>query len=116
MIFITNESELKFGTGTVALYFYADWLQFHKKMMIMISKVEESNPNINFFAIDIESFKNYCTRFKVTSIPTVLILGDGGKEVDRIVGLTMTKAFKKVFSDIDCKYKVTNKGENNEES
>lgn len=116
MIFITNESELQMGKGICALYFYADWLLSHKKMQIMITKVEEEKENIKFFAIDIESFKSYCLRFKIDSIPTILVLGDGGLELKRINGLTMTSAFKKVFADIYSLYeaeKTKNSGDSN---
>jgi len=109
MIFITNEDELKINNGLTALYFYADWLPFHKKMKIMIDKVEDIYKDINFLAIDIDSFKTSCVRFSIESIPTVLILNNDGKELKRIVGLTMTSAFKKAFNDV-------NKGSNDKKS
>ena len=78
MIFITNEDELKIDNGLTALYFYADWLPFHKKMKIMFDKVEDIYKDINFLSIDIDSFKTSCIRFKIESIPTVLLLNNNG--------------------------------------
>jgi thiol-disulfide isomerase/thioredoxin len=104
MIFITNELELKFGDGISALYFYADWLLFHKKMKLMIEKVELDHPAIKFYAVDVGDFKNSCQRFKIKTIPTIIIMIDGGKEVKRQTGLTNTAPFRKVFTDIYCLY------------
>lgn len=104
MIFITDDSELKISTGIYGLYFYADWLLPHKKMLIMIDKVEKKFEKIKFYAIDTDSFKSACLRFKVNSLPTILVLGDGGQEIKRITGMPMTSAFKKVFADIYASY------------
>ena len=82
-----------------ALYFYASWLPFHKKFLIMIDKIEKKHNNIIFSAIDTDQFKSQCKRFLITSIPTIIILKDG-KEIKRIIGLILTSAFKSAFADI----------------
>lgn len=99
MIFITDETEFKIN-GITALYFYADWLHFHKKMKIMINKIETEKQGIKFYAIDIDNFKNFVVRFKIDSIPTVIVFNETGKELKRIVGMTMTSAFRGIFNDI----------------
>ena len=101
MLFITQEEELKFDKPFQSLYFYAQWMPFHKKMLTMISKVEEKHKDVSFFAIDVDHFKGLCKRFNISSIPTVLIL-NSGMEAKRINGIVMTSAFKSAFSDI-CK-------------
>ncbi len=98
MIFITHESDLLLNDKKAALYFYASWMPFHKKMMIMISKVEEKYKDIVFYAIDIDFFKSLCSRYKIEEIPTVVIINN--KEIKRLVGLPLTSAFKSAFSDI----------------
>lgn len=109
MEYISNLEELIIKDFTV-LYFYADWLNFHKKMTIMIEKVEESK-EFNFLAIDIDDFKPLCRKYKIESIPTVVAFYKG-KEVGRLVGITLTSAFKTFFREIYIKCK----GESNEES
>lgn len=99
MIFITQEDELKIGEGIVGLYFYASWMPYHKKMMIMISKIEEKYNNIIFYAIDTDYFKNLCKRFEVTSIPTVIIRKND-IEANRLNGIILTSAFRSAFVDI----------------
>src|SRR4051812_38882743 len=99
MHFLTEEQELTFNSPIQALYFYAPWMPFHKKMLIMINKVQEKHKDIVFFAIDVDPFKNLCKRFNISSIPTVIIMKDA-VELKRINGLAMTSAFKSAFSDI----------------
>ena len=97
MIFLTQESDICFDNRCV-LYFYAPWMPFHKKMIIMIDKMEQKYNNIHFFAINVDAHKQICQRFSVNSIPTVIIFDK--KELKRINGIVLTSAFKKTFADI----------------
>ena len=98
MLFLTQESDLILNK-IQALYFYASWMPFHKKMALMINKIEEKYKNITFLAIDVDHFASSCKRFNIESIPTVIVLVDG-QEVKRVNGLVMTSAFKSIFTDI----------------
>lgn len=99
MLFITREEEIQIDKPLLVLYFYASWMPYHKKFITMIGKMEEEYKELPFLAVDVDEFRNQCTRFSVDSIPTVLILKDG-KEAKRINGLTLTSAFKSAFADI----------------
>jgi thiol-disulfide isomerase/thioredoxin len=101
VIFITREEELQIDLDFQSIYFYASWMPYHKKIITMISKIEEKY-KIPFYAIDVEQFSNQCKRFIVESIPAILILKKG-KEIKRINGLFLTSAFNDVFADI-CTY------------
>lgn len=101
MLFITHESELVIQPTIQALYFYASWMPYHNKMLVMIDKMREKYKNINFTAIDVDYFKGLCKRFSIESIPTVLVLKNGA-EIKRINGIVLTSAFKSAFADI-CK-------------
>lgn len=94
---LLQEQDLKISS-LQALYFYASWMPFHKKMLTMIDKIEDKY-NISFTAIDVDAYKGLCKRFSVESIPTVLILKDG-KEIKKITGIVLTSAFKSAFADI----------------
>jgi len=99
MLFITHENELNSKNKIQPLYFYSSWMPYHKKMLIMIDKIEQKYKSINFLSIDVDGFKGLCKRFNIESIPTIIIM-DNGKEIKRIEGLVMTSAFKSVFVDI----------------
>lgn len=98
MRFILTEDEISFkDEEKYFFYFYASWMPFHKKMLKMISSMEDKYKNeINFFAIDVDYFKNLCIRFDIKSIPVILIFKDK-KEVSRINGLIMSSALKNVM-------------------
>lgn len=99
MLFITQEQELSSSVKIQSLYFYASWMPYHNKMMIMISKMEEKYKDVSFLAIDVDHFKGLCRRFNIDSIPTILIISNG-EEAKRINGLVMTSAMKSAFADI----------------
>lgn len=99
MNFLNQDIDLVISNKVQCLYFYASWMPYHKKMIHMISKMEEKYKNIEYIAIDVDFFKNLCKRFNIESIPTVLIL-KSGKEIKKINGLVLTSAFKTAFSDI----------------
>ncbi len=97
MIFISEESDLKFDKMCV-LYFYASWVPYNKKMLVMIDKMEQKYSDINFFAINADNFMQLCKRFSINNVPTVVIFDK--KELKRITGLVLTSAFKSAFADI----------------
>lgn len=99
MFFLVKEEELDINQPLIALYFYASWLPFHKKMMLMIEKIEKKFNNIKFIAINTDLFKSLNKRYSITNIPTVVILKDG-KDVKRINGIVLTSAFRSAFVDI----------------
>lgn len=99
MNFLTKESDFQLKEGMQSLYFYAPWMPFHKKMVVMLAKMEEKHKNIEFLAIDVDSFKTFIKRFDLISIPTILLM-DNGKEKKRITGLVLTSALRSAFADI----------------
>lgn len=99
MIYLSQESELDLNGENQVLYFYSSWMPYHKKMLIMLNKMEEKYKNIIFYAVDVDSFKGICVRFGVTSIPEVLLLKKGKKNKS-INGIVLTSAFRKSFADI----------------
>ncbi len=101
MLFLTSEEELILEPKIQILYFYASWMPYHKKMVNMVSKMEQKYKDIDFLAIDVDGFKSFIKRFGINSIPTIVILNNG-KEIKRLEGLILTSAIKSAFVDI-CK-------------
>lgn len=95
--FITDESELH-KEGYYVYYFYAPWLNQHKKMMVMLTKASNKY-DLNVYSINTDNFKSICKRFNVTSIPTIIAFKDN-KEINRLNGICLTSALMSFFSDI----------------
>lgn len=110
MITISNENNLNYG-GIYSLFFCSSWMPEYKKYILMINKIEGKYKNIKFFSIDVDIFKSLCLRFNVKSVPTLIIFNDA-EEVKRIIGLTLTSAFKSAFADIYNLY-ILNSGDKN---
>lgn len=98
MLFLTKEEDIKLDNLS-ALYFYASWMPYHKKILSMIDKIEKKYTNIEFKAIDVDFFKNQCLRFNIKSVPAIVIFNND-KEIKRINGVVLTSAFKSVFNEI----------------
>lgn len=103
MFFITREEEVQIDLPLQSVYFYASWMPYHNKYIIMLDKMKEKYQILSY-AIDIDQFANQCKRFMIDSIPTVVIL-QKGHEIKRISGLVSTIVFETTFADIckDCK-------------
>ena len=103
MFFLIKEVDLNIYSEKCVLYFYATWMPFHKKMMVMLKKMEQKYNDINFFAIDAEAFKDLRKRFSIKSVPTIILLKNRN-EKSRIVGLILTSVLTSTFADIyPCK-------------
>lgn len=101
MLFITKEEDLDLSSDKNSLYFFGRWMPYHKKMLVMLDKMEDRHDDVKFYAIDVDMFKGMCKRFSVDSVPTVLILN--GNKKKRIIGTILTSAIRAAFDDICSK-------------
>ena len=99
MLYLSQENELISKQQFQVLYFYAIWEPFHRKILIMLDKFEKKNPAMNFFSIDADHFRGLIKRFKIFSVPTVLVLREFG-EVVRMENIFRTNDFISIFDDI----------------
>jgi thioredoxin-like negative regulator of GroEL len=93
MKFIVEDEDIPEGLGI--LYFYSPWMVFHKRMINILSNIEEKNKNYFFVGINTDVFKDIVKKYKVTSVPTIILVNK--KEKDRIEGLCMASAIKSMI-------------------
>jgi Thioredoxin len=101
VIFITNEQELDLKSGLSAIYFYAAWYPFNKRVINLINSLDTT---IRFYAVDIEAFPKLQTKYRLSSLPTIKVFQDEGYQVKTI---TKDKDFIKlnaILADIEQKY------------
>jgi len=100
MIAITNESDFNIDNDKlVAVKFWASWCGPCKQMNPSIKKIEEEFPNVKFLSVEIEQVPEIAQRFRIKSLPSILLLKDG-QEVKRINGLVLIDPLRKAFRDL----------------
>lgn len=85
---LTEDSfQQEISSGVTLVDFYADWCGPCRMLAPVLEKVaKDVKGKATVAKLDIDRAQGIASSFQVTSIPT-LILFEGGKEVDRLVGL-----------------------------
>ena len=84
----TNEFEnlVENKEGVVVVDFFATWCGPCKMLSPVFSSLgEEMKFKTDFLKVDIDESKNLARRFKVNTVPTVIIF-ENGQEMDRLIG------------------------------
>lgn len=90
-----NEIEL---SGICAIKFYAEWCGPCKHMEPVIKKLESEFPATKFLYIDVDESPDMARKYKIRTLPTVLIVKDG-QEVNRVTGMTLIEPLRKIFRE-----------------
>lgn len=96
---ITSESNFKINKDFIVLKFGATWCGPCKQINSLLEKLEKEFPTINFMSIDIEDVPEITKKFKIKSLPTLVLLKEG-KEINRINGLVLINSLRKAFNDL----------------
>ncbi len=88
IINITENNFNQYTKGNIVLVdFWAGWCAPCKMMAPILNDVaNDLNGNYKVGKVDIEKFQSLANKFKVRSIPTLILLKDG-KEINRFVGV-----------------------------
>ncbi|MCI9245910.1 MAG: thioredoxin [Clostridia bacterium] len=78
-----NFEEVLQSGKTVVVDFYATWCQPCQKLFPIVEDVAEENKKVKFVKVDIDKAKDIAEKYKITSVPTLVLIQDG-KEKDRI--------------------------------
>lgn len=98
MINIENATDFKVNLGLFAVKFTADWCGPCKKQQPNIDKMEQEFPQITFISVDIDLIPDFNNKYKVKSIPLLVLIKDG-IEVDRISGISLIAGLRSKFSE-----------------
>ncbi len=69
----------------VLVDFFADWCGPCKMLAPVLDELSTSNPEIDFFKINVDENQDIANAFEISSIPCLILFKDG-EEVDRAVG------------------------------
>lgn len=93
MLSVTNESDFNVAHGLYVVKFWATWCQPCKHFAPTIEKLNSEFENIKFLSIDADQVPEVVKKFKIRSLPTLLILADGN-EIDRIIGVQLIEPLR----------------------
>ena len=96
---ITNESDFNTEDKLIAVKFWASWCGPCKAIEPHIKKMEEEFPQVKFVSIEIEQVPEIAQKYKVRSLPSLLLIKDG-EEVQRVNGAVLLAPLRKVFNDL----------------
>ena len=94
------ESEDEFNDlankGSVYVQFSANWCGPCKMLTKTIESIEDSQEDISFLKVDVDSHREIAQNFGVRSIPRVILLKDG-EQVGDFVGAKNENDLKEIF-------------------
>ncbi len=72
--------------GNIVVDFYADWCKPCNQLSSIIAQVSREFTNITFIKVNIDTFSNIRSHYKIKSIPTLIYFKNGNK-IFRSMGL-----------------------------
>jgi thioredoxin 1 len=96
MYIVLNEE--KIIKGKVFLLFSASWCNPCKQIKPFIKEIVEEFKELNVYEVEVDSDdkKELVEYYKITSVPTLVLLEDGNK-IDEVIGTDLEK-IKNLFS------------------
>lgn len=83
--------------GIVLVDFFAQWCGPCNMLTPILEEIVSENPDYNVLKVDVDEFPELASQFNVASIPTLVVLKDGGV-VNRHVGFCEKDKIKEMFS------------------
>lgn len=97
---VTNESDFNVNDGLYAVKFWSAWCQPCKMLAPKIEILDKEFDDIDFISIDIDQVPSLAQKYKIRSLPTLLII-DNGDEFKRIEGLQLIGPMRKILRDLN---------------
>lgn len=87
--------DAKTQNGKVLVDFYAEWCGPCKRLTPVLESLQpEFEGKVAVVKVNIDECGELCSRFGITSVPTLILLSDG-KEVGRLLGLRSADEIRK---------------------
>ena len=87
------------GTKPALVDFGAEWCVYCKKIAPIIEEIADENPGLAFGYVDVDLQPLLAARFRVHSLPTVLLLKDG-QVVRQFLGAQTKETYLKAIAEL----------------
>ena len=84
--------------NTILVDFFADWCGPCKMLAPVLDELSTSNPEIDFYKINVDENQDIANAFEISSIPCLIIFKDG-EEVDRAVGFKSKQQLQEILNN-----------------
>jgi len=85
--------------GKAIVDFYADWCMPCLMLAPVLEELAEKMEDIKFFRVNVDENQKLANKFKIMSIPCLVVMDDG-EEVDRIIGNIEKEVLEKKIKDL----------------
>lgn len=81
----SSDFDAKTSQGVVLLDFFAEWCGPCRIIAPVLEKISHARSDVKIFKIDVDKEQELTSRFRITNMPTLVLLRDG-KETNRLLG------------------------------
>lgn len=114
MLSVSNELDLNVTYGFSVIKFWSTWCMPCKTFAPTVEKLDEEFENINFFSVDVEQVKELTKKYKVKTLPTLILIKDG-EEYDRILGAALIAPLRAKLNELSKDSKESDNSVDSEE-
>ena len=98
MLSVAEEINFNVDNGLYVIKFWAPWCGPCKMYNPIIERLDDEFDNINFLSIDTDQVPELAKRYKISSLPTLVVVYNG-EEKSRVLGLSMIKPLRTILRD-----------------
>lgn len=95
----TKEFDAAVASGAVLIDFFATWCAPCRMLAPSVHALAEDTPNLKVYQVDVDEEPALAARFRVMSIPTLVLLKDG-KPVKTSVGLVPREQLDAMVAEV----------------
>jgi len=96
---LSDDQVKQLSSGLYVLDFHADWCGPCRMISPLLEELDTSNPDINFYKVDVDKETELSTLYGIKNIPTVLMVKDG-KIIKKVIGASPKLTYESAIREL----------------